>query len=638
MDELMHFASQLFLPENEESIVIPLCLRLQYFDASLPVDPTEVLSSVPDEGIFQYEGRRGDLELLHPCEEDPTVTKYRALFLPDVKFDRYRRAFLLTRNGQEDWLPDSLETLAEKMVSEGRHDQASVLRSGRDLLQEHSTCCGARMYPESCTREEAWAIFRTVLQDAGYYLSMLELRFLAAMWRSRLYVYQRDAHTTEVRLQEVMGSALDPTPFPQDVHVVLRLQEGSNRGHYSRLFQDSAWKEHEERFEGDDEDPFYDSSASEESSTDDGEDALLCRPCSSDLGSRLWNSRSCQRSLRQPVVDETGASSKAPAKATAKSAKAVEDEDEDAFSDISDNSDIFHVEAVSSEVPRTREDEELAIVESIVPDLREFPLLPVDGRTRSKDQSYTDLHSGARLPLLHCGFKGCAWHSNVLPEWHWSMERALSIHLQEKHRDSEMQRVPADAWKKPRDYNYNMDALAYYTAAVCLKEQEHVPLIGPSLDRRMLALLTKVASSENVQSLVCFACAQIHTHVRSWTRMYRSETWRSNVNYAPIRMYSVGESLLQHEQMDSHAFHLNFDLATFRKRYASDDEMQGNPFANATELESGQTEWQRRLLFSEKNTSVWILCCPEDVVRGQNCPWRTQTTSRASVVAPPSSP
>ena len=48
----------------------------------------------------------------------------------------------------------------------------------------------------------------------------------------------------------------------------------------------------------------------------------------------------------------------------------------------------------------------------------------------------------------------------------------------------------------------------------------------------MLALLTKVASSENIQSLACFDCAQIHAHVRSWARMCNSETWPSNMNFA----------------------------------------------------------------------------------------------------------
>ena len=54
-----------------------------------------------------------------------------------------------------------------------------------------------------------------------------------------------------------------------------------------------------------------------------------------------------------------------------------EEEDLENFSDISDNSDLFHVEAEATEVPRTDEDQEMAIVDTIVPHLREHPLLPL---------------------------------------------------------------------------------------------------------------------------------------------------------------------------------------------------------------------------------------------------------------------
>eukprot|EP00973_Karenia_brevis_P054783 7615972-Karenia_brevis.AAC.1 len=48
------------------------------------------------------------------------------------------------------------------------------------------------------------------------------------------------------------------------------------------------------------------------------------------------------------------------------------------FSDISDNSDVFHVEAAPSELPRADEDATIRIVRTIVPHLRDYPLLPCD--------------------------------------------------------------------------------------------------------------------------------------------------------------------------------------------------------------------------------------------------------------------
>ena len=65
-----------------------------------------------------------------------------------------------------------------------------------------------------------------------------------------------------------------------------------------------------------------------------------------------------------------------------------------------------------------------------------------------------------------------------------------------------------------------MDAYAYYNAAVMKKEQEHVPIIGPAIDRRMITLLNKLANSDTLQSAVCFVCAQLHTWVQCWTQMH----------------------------------------------------------------------------------------------------------------------
>lgn len=95
MDTLMFFASQLLQPGNEEHLLRPFCLFLEYSDASVLVDPTDMLNSRPHEDNFKHEGRRGGLELLHPCVEDPTLNKYQTLFLPQVEFDRYRRAGIL---------------------------------------------------------------------------------------------------------------------------------------------------------------------------------------------------------------------------------------------------------------------------------------------------------------------------------------------------------------------------------------------------------------------------------------------------------------------------------------------------------------------------------------------------------------
>ena len=56
----------------------------------------------------------------------------------------------------------------------------------------------------------------------------------------------------------------------------------------------------------------------------------------------------------------------------------------DVLSEVSDNSDLFHVSAVLSEEPRSEEDVDIRICRAIASHLRDFPLLPPDGRETEK--------------------------------------------------------------------------------------------------------------------------------------------------------------------------------------------------------------------------------------------------------------
>ena len=127
-----------------------------------------------------------------------------------------------------------------------------------------------------------------------------------------------------------------------------------------------------------------------------------------------------------------------------------EDDGVDDFSDVSDDSDLFHVEAKVVDEPRTDEDREMAIVDSIAPHLRDHPLLPPDGRDTKHQVSFgirdRDMKSCHRFPVLHCGFKGCNWTCNRAATRHWDLERFLCVHLDEERRQKE--------------YNDNADVLA----------------------------------------------------------------------------------------------------------------------------------------------------------------------------------
>ena len=147
-----------------------------------------------------------------------------------------------------------------------------------------------------------------------------------------------------------------------------------------------------------------------------------------------------------------------------------------------------------------------------------------------------------------------------------------------------------------------------------------MPLIGPSVDRRTLTLVCRLARSETLKGLVCFACAQLFTSVKSWECMYKpSRNPHSQAYNSDIRMCKVSDTLLCLEMKDLEAFMRNFSLEEFRKRYARADSACGNPLEGAHELDPDSVEWQRRLLIPEKGLEITLLCCPEDVQMGRSC-------------------
>ena len=154
--------------------------------------------------------------------------------------------------------------------------------------------------------------------------------------------------------------------------------------------------------------------------------------------------------------------------------------------------------------------------------------------------------------------------------YHWSMEQAIYTHLDSVHRREEMVEVPECEWDNEeaimmslepdsiikRRIPRMMNALAYYTAAVARKEQTHIPLIGPSVDRRMLSLLHRVCNSETICSLICASCAQVHVSVTAWTQQFHhTQTWKAHGDkLCAIQYYRVQDSLLKLMQRNPDTF------------------------------------------------------------------------------------
>ena len=57
------------------------------------------------------------------------------------------------------------------------------------------------------------------------------------------------------------------------------------------------------------------------------------------------------------------------------------------------------------------------------------------------------------------------------------------------------------------------DVMDYYQEAIAYTERRNIPMVGPSVDRRTLALLVKDYNDHSIRNLVCFVCAQSKTTV-----------------------------------------------------------------------------------------------------------------------------
>ena len=175
-------------------------------------------------------------------------------------------------------------------------------------------------------------------------------------------------------------------------------------------------------------------------------------------------------------------------------------------------------------------------------------------------------------------------------------------------------KLPEQIWQNAKDWHAH-DVMAYYVAAIDEKEREGMPLIGPSVDRRMFQMLARVADSASVRSLACFACAQWRTYARVWASQGASEI--------VFRSADLLEKLEAREREPGaeKTFTRNFSLPFYIKHYSvpgNDRTRRTTPNFDDPRWQSN--EWKRRFVFSNSSKpSVEIICCPEDVRRTSFC-------------------
>ena len=518
--ELMALWSQLFVDEYEESLVRPLAMMLGCVP-SCAID----FRSLPVNAAKELETRTGtdpNRSFLSKVAGYEGKTRYQALFLIRIPaFDSVRRSFFLNACYRSTpagaaLVASSLERLADHVASELGQRQERLLRNLADVISRRMACYGELDAPQAFKNEEAWPLYRDVVQNEGYWFSPNEVLLFAALQRRNVRVLLYHAGSATFQL---LGSL---EAFPGTPLITIALDPGDAaagnvRGHFSRLFSESEWDEGDGQDSSEDEPDAVSNTGSEDSgaprSVDDASssaapdsDPSEAQP-SLDVPPPPFNAypRPSKKASAfcASFKDRTGCASCGVGDGQDKG----DDMGDDAFSDVSIDSDIFHVEALpeGSREWQTEEDADLARVDHIASLLRDHPLLPP--APGNAEQSFTDVQSGVSFPIMHCAFRGCTWAIQNETNAYKNLEASLKFHLEHTHLQA--MRLPAECVA---------DIMAYYCGAIAQKEQQRMPIIGPSIDRRTFKLLRQVYHSAAIGGRACNSQrSQDSFQARRWT-------------------------------------------------------------------------------------------------------------------------
>ena len=203
---------------------------------------------------------------------------------------------------------------------------------------------------------------------------------------------------------------------------------------------------------------------------------------------------------------------------------------------------------------------------------------------------------------MHCAFDGCQWASDAQPcHPHWSKEKVWRIegttwsysaraccgnaatrlwaHLKENHHT-----VFEEAAHRAAGGSAELAIPSQYVNALLQKEDQQVPQVGWSVDRRTLRRLQKELQETSCEALICACCAGIH----------------AGGDAGDIAYLSAAELF---GSLSLESFTCNWNLDTYMKQYATSACVRDRFDAH---------EWSRLLPASLYNGQK-IVCCPEDL-------------------------
>ena len=90
------------------------------------------------------------------------------------------------------------------------------------------------------------------------------------------------------------------------------------------------------------------------------------------------------------------------------------------------------------------------------------------------------------------------------------------------------------------------DSYDYYLEAIACREREQMPVVGPSIDRRVFRHIRISQSEGEVRALICFCCARVFT----------STSGTSEIAYANMEEYF--------NRITARSFEMNWDFNEYK--------------------------------------------------------------------------
>lgn len=280
------------------------------------------------------------------------------------------------------------------------------------------------------------------------------------------------------------------------------------------------------------------------------------------------------------------------------SSEQLADDDED------DGIDVLYAKAncaamARNGAPATEMDARLRMARNLATHLRHHPTLPPSLLNSYVPCSEAHTHAGLRWPAFSCPFKGCTFGCES--ESDFFLHVTGSVHIGKFQSSTQDMDMLHDFCCASTLAAYSMLSLAVSTL-----EEECFPKTGLSRTRRCLRRMAQLFNDDNVQSLICFCCGQIHSTSpdRSMPADDANHPSTPMIEYVPIVWLVSTELSLPGSVMN----HLSYDL--WKERYAS----QGENAIHSPGASEGPPLWQFVVQLPLVGYKVRLMGNLEDVV------------------------